>query len=47
MRITDIMFDAIFGVSVGVCISPVGYADDEEGYIIIDLFIIRMIVAYE
>lgn len=41
------MFDAIYGVSVGVCISPVGHSDDEEGYIIIDLFIIRMIVVYE
>jgi hypothetical protein len=47
MRITEIMFEAIFGVSVGVCVSPVGYADDDEGYLIIDMFIFRLIVVYE
>jgi hypothetical protein len=47
MRITEIMFQAIYGVSVGVCMSPIGDADDNEGFIIIDLFIFRFIIAYE
>lgn len=47
MRITEIMFEAIFGVSVGLNVAPVGYADDNEGFIIIDLFLFRLIVVYE
>ena len=47
MRITEIMFEAIFGVSVGINVAPVGYADDDEGYLIIDLFLFRLIVIYE
>jgi hypothetical protein len=47
MRITEIMFEAIFGVSVGINVAPIGYADDDEGFVIIDLFIFRLIIAYE
>ena len=47
MRITEIMFEAIFGVSLGINVAPVGYADDDEGYIVIDLLLFRLIIAYE
>jgi hypothetical protein len=47
MKITEIMFEGIFGVSVGFNVAPIGYADDNEGFIIIDLFLFRLIVVYE
>jgi hypothetical protein len=47
MKITEVMFEGIFGVSVGFNVAPIGYADDNEGFIIIDLFLFRLIVVYE
>lgn len=47
MRINEVMVDAIMGVSLGFSIAPVGVADDDEGYVIIDLLLFRLIVAYE
>lgn len=47
MKITEVMFEGIFGVSVGFNVAPIGYADDNEGFIIIDLLLFRLIVVYE
>jgi hypothetical protein len=46
MRIQEVIVDWIFGFSVGFSIAPVGVADDEEGYVIIDLAVMRFIVVY-
>jgi hypothetical protein len=47
MRITEVMFEPIFGVSVGLNLAPIGHAEDDEGFIIIDLFLFRFIIVYE
>lgn len=47
MRITEIMFEPIFGVSIGLNLAPKGHVDDDEGYIVLDLVLFRFIIAYE
>lgn len=47
MNITAINLDWIFGFALGFSITPVGDADEDEGYLIIEIGILRFIIVYE
>lgn len=46
MRVNEILLNAIYGFVVGFSITPIGDADDEEGFLIVELGIFRIIIVY-